>query len=70
MDKRLLLTLIILAILVAPIAYITLLINWFKNYTSGITSYNSTEVVCETIAVLIYTYFGIRFFNRHINSLH
>ncbi|GAB4033065.1 hypothetical protein GCM10028809_33450 [Spirosoma gilvum] len=70
MDKRLLLVLILSAALLAPIGYITLLINWFKNYTSGVYSYNSTEVLFETVAVLIYTFLGIRFFNRHVNSAH
>ena len=68
MDRKLLIPLIIAGGLVAFIGYFAALSGWMHDYSNGIYSHNLTEAVLETAGLLIYTYLGIRFFNRHVSS--
>ncbi|WP_332369237.1 hypothetical protein [Spirosoma telluris] len=69
MDRTLLILFVILGSIAAFAGFFFVLLDWVQYYTSGIYGRNSTEAIFETGALLLYTYFGIRFFNRHVSSL-
>ena len=67
MNRKLLLLLILVAAVVAPIGYFSLVLSCVKENAESLSSLTSTKVFIETMALLIYTSLGIRFFNRHVN---
>ncbi len=69
MHKTFLLFIIIIGALVAFCGYWAILIDWIRDYSSGVYNHNCLEAVLESGALLLYTYFGIKFFQRHVNSL-
>ena len=69
MHKTLLLFIIIMGALVAFFGYCALLIDWLQDYSSGVYSSNLLEAGLESGGLLLYTFFGIKFFNRHVGSL-
>lgn len=70
MDKTLMIMLVVIGAIAAFVGYFAALIDWIQDYTSGRYSYNPSEAVFETLALIAYTYLGVRFFNRHMNSFH
>lgn len=68
MPRTLLLLLICLGALVAFALYCAALINWIQDYSTGLHDRHYTRLMLETGAILIYTYLGIRFFNRNLRS--
>ncbi|GAB2553711.1 hypothetical protein GCM10027085_51170 [Spirosoma aerophilum] len=69
MNKTFFLLLVILGALAAFCGYCALLINWLQNYSNGVYLHNHTGAVLESGALVLYTFFGIKFFYRHVNSL-
>lgn len=69
MDKKLLIVLVIVGAITAFIGFFIVLFDWVQAYTNGVYSTNSTEGFLKTAALIVYVYFGIRFFNRHFSSL-
>ena len=69
MPKILLLLLITLGALAAFIGYCAALLDWIQDYTGGVYGQNYMEAVLETSALAVYTYLGIRFFNRNVGLL-
>lgn len=49
--------------------YCAALIDWIEEFSSGYYAHHRTEEVFETAGILIYTYFGIRFFRKKIDFL-
>lgn len=70
MQKTFFLLLIIIGASIAFVGYCALLIDWIQDYSNGVYGHNRLEAVLESGALLLYTYFGIKFFNRHLGSLH
>ena len=68
MSKTLLLLLICLGALGAFALYCAALINWVQEYSTGMYEHNYTQLTLETVAIFLYTYLGIRFFNRNLRS--
>lgn len=68
MHRLLLLLLVILGALLAFTLYCAALIDWIQDYSTGVYSQHIIEAILETGAILLYTYLGIKFFNRHIVS--
>ncbi|SFC31702.1 hypothetical protein [Spirosoma endophyticum] len=68
MSRTRLLLLICIGALVAFALYCAALINWIQDYSAGMYDRNYTRLMLETGAILIYTYLGIRFFNRNLRS--
>ena len=67
MPKVLFILLFSLGALIAFIVYCMALIGWIQDYLSGQYSRNYFEAVFETGVLIVYTYLGIRFFNRNIS---
>ena len=70
MDKTVLILAVVIGTIAAFVGYFAALIDWLQDYTSGRYSHNLMEAVFETLALIAYTYLGVRFFSRHINSVH
>lgn len=68
MDKTLMIVLVVIGALAAFVGYFAAVIDWLQDYNSGRYNHNPTEAVVETLALVAYTYLGIRFFSRHISS--
>ena len=68
MDKTLLILIIVIGAVAAFVGYFAALIDWLQDYAIGTYSLNPTEAVVETLALIAYTYLGVRFFSRHVNS--
>ncbi|WP_420147149.1 hypothetical protein [Spirosoma sp.] len=68
MPKILLLLLIGLGGLLAFAGYWTALIDWVQDVSGGVYRQNFIEAMLETSGLVIYTYLGVRFFNRHLGS--
>ncbi|MBD2755955.1 hypothetical protein [Spirosoma validum] len=68
MHKILLLILISLGALVAFTGYCAALIDWIQDFSGGVYQKNYLEAVLETAGLGIYTFLGIRFFNRNLGS--
>ncbi|WP_461113502.1 hypothetical protein [Spirosoma jeollabukense] len=66
MSRTRLLLLICVGALVAFALYCAALINWIEDYSTGLYDRNYAGLMLETGAILIYTYLGIRFFNRNL----
>ncbi|MFD2933045.1 hypothetical protein [Spirosoma flavum] len=69
MHKTFLLFIIIIGASVAFFGYCAVLIDWIRDYSSGVYRHDYLEAVLESGALVLYTYFGIKFFNRHVSSL-
>lgn len=54
--------------LAAFIGYCAAIVDWIQDYSGGVYKQNFMEAVLETAALVVYTYLGIRFFNRNISS--
>lgn len=68
MRKLLLLLLIILGASAAFTGYCAALLDWVQDFSGGVYQRNLVEAVLETSALVIYTYLGVRFFNRSTGS--
>ncbi|AUD01964.1 hypothetical protein [Spirosoma pollinicola] len=69
MNKTFFLLIVITGASLAFFAYCAILINWVQDYSSGVYVRNHTEAILESGALVAYTYFGIKFFHRHVSSL-
>ena len=69
MDKRLLILIVVIGAVAAFIGYFAVLVDWLQDYTNGTYDRIPTEAILETGALTVYTFLGIRFFNRHLSSL-
>jgi hypothetical protein len=69
MDRKVQLLLVILGAFAVFIGCSLTLIDWIENYTLAVYSHNYTEALVEALALVLYVYFGIRFFYRHFSSL-
>lgn len=67
MDKTLTILLVIIGTIAAFVGYFAALADWIQDYTNGTYQRNPMEGVFETLALVLYTYLGIRFFTRHIS---
>lgn len=68
MHKTLLLLLITLGALAAFVGYCAAIVDWIQDFSGGVYRQNFSEAVLETSALVLYTYLGIRFFNRNTGS--
>ncbi|GAB4023062.1 hypothetical protein [Spirosoma koreense] len=68
MYKILLLLVVSLSALFAFIGYCAVLIDWIQDFVGGIYKEHLFEVLFETAGLAVYTYLGIRFFNRNLGS--
>ena len=70
-NKSITLRLISLSAIALLTAYVAGLLDWVLDYSAGVG--NDTVGLLgnagSIIALLVYTYFGIRFFNRFIDSV-
>lgn len=55
--------------LLAFLWYCAALINWIQEYSSGYYAYHRFEEVLETVGIVTYTYFGIRFCRKKLHFL-
>lgn len=69
MQKKLVIALVFLISLLVLAGNFTTLINWVQDYTSDAYGYESIRTILELTAFLVYTYFGVRFYSRHVDSL-
>lgn len=69
MNRTFFLLIVIVGALAAIFGYCVVLINWIQNYSRGVYFNNQLENLLVSAALVLYTYFGIRFFYRHVNSL-
>lgn len=65
MDKTLMILLVVIGTIAAFVGYFAALTDWVQDYTSGTYRHNPLEGVFETLALVLYTYLGVRFFTRH-----
>lgn len=68
MSKILLLLLVSIGALLAFIGYCAALVDWIQDLSGGVYQQNTMEALLETSGLIIYTYLGIRFFNRNLGS--
>ena len=68
MDKTFMILLVVIGMIAAFVGYFAALTDWVQDYSNGTYSHNPTEAVFETLALVAYTYLGVRFFTRHISS--
>ena len=68
MDKTLMVLLVVIGAVAAFVGYFAALTDWIQDYANGTYQRNPAEAVLETLALVAYTYLGIRFFTRHISS--
>lgn len=61
--------LLLTGVLVAFVGYCTALINWLQAYSSGYYAHHRLEQVVESVAIVIYTYLGVRFCRRKVDGL-
>ena len=64
MSKILLLSLVGIGALLAFVGYCAALVDWIQDFSGGVYRQNSMEAFLETSGLLLYTYLGVRFFNR------
>ena len=69
MNKTFFLLIILIGASVAFFGYCAMLIDWIQDYSSGIYGQNHLEAALESGALLLYTFLGVKFFHRHVNSL-
>lgn len=69
MYKILLVLLVSIGALTAFVGYCAALVDWIQDFSGGIYSQDYREAVLETSGLFIYTYLGIRFFNRNMRLL-
>ncbi|WP_461133256.1 hypothetical protein [Spirosoma lituiforme] len=69
MNKTLLLLIILIGASAAFFGYCAVLIDWIQDYSTGVYARNRLEAVLESSVLFLYTFFGVKFFYRHINSL-
>ncbi|GAB2593672.1 hypothetical protein [Spirosoma areae] len=69
MHKLLIIFVIILGASAAFAGYFAGLLDWIQDFSSGLYSAHPIEATLETSALLTYTYFGVKFFNRHFSSI-
>jgi uncharacterized membrane protein YdjX (TVP38/TMEM64 family) len=55
--------------IIAFLWYCAALINWVQEYSSGYYAFHRIEEVLETVAIVAYTYLGIRFCRKKLNFL-
>lgn len=68
--RRLIYTLMLLTgALLAFVGYCAALIDWIQEYSSGYYTDHRIEQGLETAGIVIYTYWGIRFCRKNMNSL-
>ena len=68
MQKIILIVVAITGALGACMACMLLFVDWFQAYLTGFYANRPTEVFIGALSVVLYTYFGVRFFYRHIDS--
>ena len=68
MDKTVLILAVVIGAVAAFVGYFAALIDWLQDYANGTYSHNPAEALFETLALIAYTYLGVRFFSRHVNS--
>lgn len=69
MHKTIRLFLVVAGALVALIGFSTLIISWFQDYSSYADPYDLPGNVFKIGGLVVYAYFGVRFFDRHVDSL-
>lgn len=69
MRKVFLLLVIVVGALLAFTGYCFALVDWVQDCTGGFYRDNFLEAMLETSGLCIYTYLGIRFFNRNLGPL-
>lgn len=69
MSKAFILLIILIGASAAFFGYCAVLIDWIQNYSAGVYSQTRLEVIVESVALFLYTFFGVKFFYRHVNSL-
>jgi hypothetical protein len=69
MNKTFFLLIILIGASAAFFGYCAILIDWVQNYSTGAYSRNHLEAALESGVLSLYTFFGVKFFYRHVNSL-
>jgi hypothetical protein len=68
MNKIVLLLLVGTGALLAFFGYCAVLVDWIQSFSGDTYKQNYWEALLETAGLLLYTYLGIRFFNRNLGS--
>ena len=69
MRRLLLITLLLMGILVCFAGYCLVLIDWVQDCQTGVYRQHWGEACLETLALLLYTFLGVRFAISRINFL-
>lgn len=69
MRNALVIPLIVVGGLITLVWYCSTLIDWLDEYSSGYYADHRIEQVLETAAIVVYTYFAVRFFRNKIGFL-
>jgi hypothetical protein len=67
MRQTLSLILLLLCCFIGFTGYCFALIDWVRDVQTGVYERNHLEAIYETLALLVYTYFAVRFAGRRIN---
>ena len=58
--------LLLTGIVLAFVWYCAALIDWLQDYSSDYYAFHRVEQVLETAALLVYTYLGVRFYQKRM----
>ena len=65
--RQLLYSLLLIAgLLLAFLGYGAALIDWLQDYSTGYYAFHRVEQGLETAAILLYTYLGVRFYQKRM----
>ncbi|GAB3802064.1 hypothetical protein GCM10028819_30600 [Spirosoma humi] len=69
MNKTFFLLILLIGASAAFFGYCAMMIDWIQDFSNGIYGQNHLEATLESGALLLYTFLGVKFFYRHVNSL-